>query len=82
MRSLMNDQVQYLQSVAIPAIEITDEGDPETVQQVINGVYNVIYCSPECLLSVPIWRGIFQCENFKKMLISVAIDEAHCIVQW
>ena len=82
LRSLMNDQVQYLQSVGIPAIAITDEEDPETVQQVINGVYNVIYGSPECLLSVPIWRGLFQCESFKKMLIAVAIDEAHCIVQW
>ena len=40
LRSLMNDQVQYLHSVDIPAIAITDEEDPETVQQVINGVYN------------------------------------------
>ncbi|XP_028410500.1 uncharacterized protein LOC114533199 [Dendronephthya gigantea] len=82
LRSLMNDQVAYLQSVGVPAIAITDEEDPETVEQVMNGIYIVIYGSPECLLSMSTWRGIFQCESFRKMLIGVAIDEAHCIVQW
>lgn len=82
LRSLMNDQVEYLQSVGVPAISITDEEDPEIVQQVMNGCYIVIYGSPECLLSMSTWRGIFQCESFRKMMIGVAIDEAHCIVQW
>ena len=66
LRSLMNDQVQYLHSVGIPVIAITDEEDPETVQQVINSVYNVIYGSPECLLSVPIWREYFSARALKR----------------
>lgn len=82
LRALMNDQVEYLHSVGVPAIAITDEEDPEIIQQVLNGYYIVVYGSPECLLSMSLWRGIFHCEDFAKMLIGVAIDEAHCIVQW
>jgi superfamily II DNA helicase RecQ len=40
---LMNDQVQYLNNLCIPAIAITDEEDPEIIQQVLNGTY-VYHC--------------------------------------
>ena len=82
LRSLMEDQVSYLNNNGIPAIAITDEEDPEIIQQVLNGNYVVVFGSPECMLSTPTWRGIFECESFKEMLIGVAIDEAHFIVQW
>ena len=35
LRSLMEDQVQYLNSICIPAIAITDVEDPEAIQQVL-----------------------------------------------
>ena len=82
LRSLMEDQVQYLNSICIPAIAITDVEDPEIIQQVLNGNFLVVFGSPECLLSTALWRGIFKSENFSEMLIGVAIDEAHCITQW
>ena len=82
LRSLMNDQVEYLQSIGISAIAISDDENPDIVQRVMNGTFNVIYGSPECLLSVSIWRSIFQCQTFTEMLVGVDIDEAHCIVQW
>ena len=82
LRSLMEDQVLFLNNTGVPAIAITDEGDPDIVQQVINGNYIVVYGSPECLLSTATWRSIFSCNTFVEMLIGVAIDEAHCITQW
>ena len=82
LRSLMEDQVQYLNSICIPAIAITDVEDPEIIQQVLNGNFLVVFGSPECLLSTALWRGIFKSENFSEMLIGVAIDEAHWITQW
>lgn len=82
LRSLMEDQVLYLNELGIPAIAITDEEDPELLQQVMNGNYVLVYGSPECLLSTETWRSIFECQIFKEMLIGVAIDEAHCITQW
>lgn len=82
LRSLMEDQVHYLNGICIPAIAITDLEDPETIQQVLNGNFIVVFGSPECLLSTAVWRGIFKSESFTEKLIGVAIDEAHCITQW
>ena len=82
LKALMDDQVQYLGTVGIPAIAIGDEDDPEIIQQVINGTYIIVYCSPECMLSTTTWRGIFHAASFRQKLLGVAIDEAHCITQW
>ena len=76
LRSLMEDQIRYLNNMGVPAIAITDEEDVEIIQQVMNGNYVLVYGSPECLLSTESWRSIFDCESFKEMLIGVAIDEA------
>ena len=37
--------------------------------------------SPEIAVDKP-WRDIFTSTHFKKELVIVAIDEAHCIPQW
>ncbi|CAH3154046.1 unnamed protein product [Porites evermanni] len=66
LRSLMEDQVLFLNNTGVPAIAITDEEDPDIVQQVINGNYIVVYAT---------WRSIFSCNTFVEMLIGVAIDE-------
>ena len=60
LRSLMDDQVQYLCNQCIPAIAITDDDDPETIQQVLN------VSSPECLLSTGVWRGNFNARASEK----------------
>ena len=71
----------YLHNICTPAIAI-DVEDPENIQQVLNGTFLVVFGSAECLLSTAVWRGIFTSESFTEKLIGVAIDEAHCIIQW
>ena len=80
LRALMEDQVRHLNDIGIPAIAITDEEDEEFTQQVLNGNFVLVYGFPECLLSTESWRSIFDCESFKKMLIEVALDEAHSVI--
>ena len=82
LRSLMEDQVQNLNSICIPAIAITDVEDLEIIQQALNRNFHVVFDLPKCLLSTAPWRGMFKSESFSEMLIGVAIDEAHCITQW
>ena len=82
LKALMEDQISYLSSVGVPAIAIADEEAPEIIQQVLNGCYVVVYGSPECILSTKTWRGIFAYPKFQEMLLGVAIDEAHVVVQW
>ena len=71
-----------MNSSCAPAIAISDVEVPEVFQQVLNGNYLVVFGSPECLFSTAVWRGTFTYESFTKMLIGVAIDQAHCITQW
>ncbi|CAB4034642.1 mediator of RNA polymerase II transcription subunit 34-like [Paramuricea clavata] len=78
LRSPMDDQVLYLNNLCIPAIAITNDDDPEIIQQVLNGYYIVVFGSPEAFFT---WRGLFMSE-LKEMIIGVAIDGAHCITQW
>ena len=44
--------------------------------------YTLVYGSPECFLSSKAWRDILSDTDFTAKLVGVAIDEAHCIVQW
>ena len=66
LRSLMEDQVQYLNSICIPTIAITDVEDPEIIQQVLNGNFLVVFGSPECLLSTALWGASSKAKAFLK----------------
>lgn len=82
LKSLMVDQSAYLNSLGISAICITDEAIDYAIQDVIEGKYSHVYASPECLLAISMWRGLFSSKAFLENLVGVAIDEAHCISQW
>lgn len=82
LKSLMEEQVLYLNSLEIPAVCITDESKDIVVQDVIQGKYTHVYASPECLLATDTWRAIFLSKLFMENLVCVAVDEAHCIHQW
>ena len=82
LKSLMEEQVAYLNSLGIAAVCITDEANDHAMQDVIQGKYSHIYASPECILATTKWRCIFASKLFLENLSGVAIDEAHCISQW
>lgn len=82
LKSLMEEQSAYLNSLGISAICITDDVNDSAIEDVIRGKYSHIYASPECLLALPTWRGVFSSKVFLENLVGVAIDEAHCISQW
>ena len=81
LKSLMEDQSAYLNSLGISAICITDEVN-HAIQDVIEGKYSHVYASLECLLAMCMWRGLFVSKVFLENLVGVASDEAHCISQW
>ena len=41
----------------------------------------LVFMSPETL-QVREWRSVLSSEVFKKQVVLVAVDEAHCISEW
>lgn len=79
--SLMNDQVNRLQSMGIQALALHAGLDKEEMKAaqdaLLEGSIKILYVSPERI----------QTASFKELLLAlpvdlIAVDEAHCISQW
>ena len=81
--SLMQDQVNYLnKNTCASAVSIYKGQDEKILQEVEDGVYNLIYTSPESMLSASRWRKLLTGTTFADNCVGVAVDEAHCIRHW
>uniref|UniRef100_A0A1X7VMC2 Helicase ATP-binding domain-containing protein n=1 Tax=Amphimedon queenslandica TaxID=400682 RepID=A0A1X7VMC2_AMPQE len=69
-----------LLSKNVSAGYLDHESSPETMKNVTAGVYSILFMSPEQL--VENWRCTFSSKVYKKRLIGLIIDEAHCVVKW
>ena len=78
----MEDQVVYLRSVGLSAIALHDEQSEERLKEAENGAYSNLFASPEKMLSVERWHKLLLIEHYRKFLVAITVDEAHCISQW
>ncbi|OIP69392.1 MAG: recombinase RecQ [Oscillatoriales cyanobacterium CG2_30_40_61] len=81
--ALMENQVQELQDLQLPAALIHSQLMPQqrrkTLSLVQQNQLRLLYLSPETLLSSPVWSVISQ-PHIK--INGLILDEAHCLVQW
>ncbi|HEY9865518.1 MAG TPA: ATP-dependent DNA helicase RecQ [Candidatus Obscuribacterales bacterium] len=81
--ALMENQVQELQDLQLPAALIHSQLMPQqrrkTLSLIEKNQLRLLYLSPETLLSSPVWNIIAQPMVKINGLI---LDEAHCLVQW
>ena len=84
LQALMVDQVKFLRdSVGLNAAYISKDTVLEDITECLEkNAINILYASPESMLSVKKWRNILSSENFKENCVAVVIDEAHCTSQW
>ena len=68
LKSLMLEEVNYLQSVGLNSVAITGDADEDLVNAVkeIGCSSNLNYISPESMLEVKKWRDILFSENCKE----------------
>ena len=82
LQSLMEDQVRYLNSVGLIAIALHEKHPEVELKKVEEGRYTYLFASPEKMLNSDRWRKLLSCDVYRKSLIAVVIDEAHCISRW
>lgn len=78
--SLMQDQVQSLQKVNIPACLLgSGQVDKKITEKILRRQFLIIYASPEYMHREAGRQLLLQ---LKDDLLMIAIDEAHCLSQW
>ena len=54
----------------------------EVKSQVVKGNFQIVYFSPESLLSGHRWRELLQVEQYRSNVVAFIVDEAHCVKKW
>ena len=81
--SLMMDQREKFSRVGLEAEFVGEaQQDPSVVARVRDGRVQLLYISPESLLTNLEWREMLQSEVYRENLVAFVIDEAHCVKQW
>ena len=56
--------------------------DIEAMDRVRKGMVQLLYVSPESILSNPQWRDMLLLPVYQKNFVALVVDEAHCITMW
>ena len=56
--------------------------DEAATRSILAGQVQLVYISPEALLRNQMYRRMLLSDTYKKKLVALAVDEAHCITTW
>ena len=78
LKSLMEDQVAKASGLGLKCVYLSqgDRCNDELVQAVLAGEYQIIFLSPEVLLTELRWREMLRTEVYQNNLVGVIVDEA------
>ena len=80
--SLIKDQFNSLRKKGIKASFIGGGQEEANLQKIIKGDMNIVYSSPEAMLTNDEWREMVCSPIYQQSVVAVAVDEAHCITHW
>lgn len=81
--ALMKDQVDAFQGRGLSAAFCgSHQKDPETLDRIRAGCYQLVYITPEALVNSTVYRNMLLESVWQDNLIAYVIDEAHCIKTW
>ena len=79
--ALIKDQVAKY-GRAVTCAYLKDEIDINFRESLYRGDFQLIYSSPEALLTVHQWRKMLSSNVYQENIVALAVDEAHCISTW
>ena len=79
--ALMKDQVRQMMERGTSTVYV-GEADSATKTEVCEGKFQLMYLSPEALLTNPTWQDMLQSPVYQGNLVTFVVDEAHCVKKW
>ena len=79
LKALMNNQVSRFSSKGVSAAFICEDSPREMKLGILSGDYQLVFFSPESLLSQRRWRELLRQEPYTTHLVAFIVDEAHCV---
>ena len=82
--ALMEDQVASFYSKGIRAIRVLKEDSltEDVVDELHAGQYQMLFFSPEGILTDGTWRDMIQSPVYRENVVAFVVDEAHCVKKW
>ena len=80
--ALMKDQIAVYSARGLKVGCVTGEFSSKEKSQVVKGNFQLVFFSPESLLSGHRWRELLQVEPYRSNLVAFIVDEAHCVKKW
>jgi RecQ family ATP-dependent DNA helicase len=77
--SLIEDQVSSLLAMGVNACAIGSQCDKKIEEAAMSGYYSLIYATPEKIL---LWQHGLEILQRNCEILSIAIDESHCVSEW
>ena len=59
-----------------------DQHDDDVVKRVIRGKVQLVFISPESLITNAQYRNMLLSKVYKENLVALVVDEAHCVKTW
>jgi len=60
----------------------SDVTDPAVLKDAAQGHYQLVFLTPEMVLSKSRWRHVIEGDVYSGRLRAIIIDEAHCVKKW
>ena len=58
------------------------QSDRDAVHAVLEGKIRLLFISPESMFLNPKYRSMLLSKQYKKNLVALVFDEAHCVKTW
>ncbi len=56
--------------------------DDEATKRTLNGIAQLVFISPESIITNPCFRNMLMSARYKEKLVALTVDEAHCVNKW
>jgi superfamily II DNA helicase RecQ len=81
--SLKQNQIKHVnETFGISAAGIFNGQEEEIMRDIEDGVYSLLYTTPEGLLGNKRWRTLASSQTFRQQCVAFVVDVAHSLVQW